>query len=133
MRLPRPLLDRIVEEARRASPRECCGLLAGRPGAAEEIHPLANVATEPLGFRADPAEQSFALTAITRAGRAWIGTYHSHAADVAAPSGADLAAAARGPVDRIHLVVSLLVPPAPRVAAYRMVGGRDIPEEVIVT
>ena len=134
LRLPRPLYDRIVKEARRAHPRECCGLVSGVEGRVEALHPLPNASEEPLGFRADAAAQRAALAEISRAGLEWIGTYHSHAFDVAAPSGADIDAASRPAAggDRVHLVVSFMNPTRPRLAAYRIHRGRDVSEEVIV-
>jgi proteasome lid subunit RPN8/RPN11 len=136
VRLPAAVRDRIVEEARAARPRECCGLLAGRGGdgwTVEAAFPLPNVAEDPLGFRADAGAQTAARAAIDAAGLDWIGTYHSHPFDVAAPSPRDVEAA---PPERdapaVHLIVSLLAPDAPKLAAWRYVGDREVREEVRV-
>lgn len=84
----------LLEEAQRAYPHECCGLLLGqglrvdRAAAARNVHP------EPgRQFEVDPA----ALIAAHRAARAGgpqvLGYYHSHPVGPAAPSATDRAAA----------------------------------------
>lgn len=83
----------LLEEATRAHPLECCGLLLGQGGIAE-IRPAANVAADPARhFAIDPA----ALIAAHRAARAGglpvLGYYHSHPAGPPEPSPTDRAEA----------------------------------------
>lgn len=130
--LPRPLFEGMVSTALAERPREACGLLAGAAGRVEAVVPLPNVSGDPLRFRAEPVARRAAIDAIAAAGRVWIGDWHSHVDDVAAPSTADLAAAAHGPAGFVHLILSLHAP-TPRLAAYRFFGGRDIPVEVTIS
>lgn len=87
------VLATLLEEATRAHPLECCGLLLGDRMIAR-ASPAANVHPEPARhFEIDPA----ALIAAHRAARAGgvpvLGYYHSHPTGIAEPSATDRAAA----------------------------------------
>ena len=84
----------LLEEATRAAPLECCGLLLGRDDRIETALPCANVHDEPeRHFEIDPA----ALIAAHRAARAGgpqvLGYYHSHPSGRPEPSATDRAQA----------------------------------------
>jgi proteasome lid subunit RPN8/RPN11 len=84
----------LLEEAARAHPLECCGLLLGRGQMIDQAVPCANVHPEPARhFEIDPA----ALIAAHRAARAGgpevLGYFHSHPTGNAAPSATDRASA----------------------------------------
>ena len=84
----------LLQEAARAGPHECCGLLLGRGGAVLTAQPAANVHPHPADqFEIDPA----ALIAAHRAARAGgpevLGYYHSHPNGRAEPSATDRAQA----------------------------------------
>lgn len=86
----------MLEEARRAAPEECCGLLLGRDGVIAEARPAANIAPERRRrFEIDPQALVDAYRA-ARSGEAQIiGYYHSHPMGPAKPSAVDQAMAAR--------------------------------------
>ena len=71
-------------------PNECCGILAGLPGAATHRFPLVNILRSPILYEADPRE----LLAIQRAMRALgiveVAIYHSHPSSAPIPSDTDL-------------------------------------------
>lgn len=80
----------LREEAAKAHPLECCGLLLGEGAQIIEVLPAANVHAQPeRHFEIDPA----ALIAAHRAARAGglqvLGYYHSHPVGIAAPSATD--------------------------------------------
>lgn len=80
----------LLEEATRAHPRECCGLLLGKDRRVAMARPAANVHPEPeRHFEIDPK----ALIAAHRAQRAGglevLGYYHSHPNGRAEPSPED--------------------------------------------
>ena len=84
----------LLQEAAKAHPLECCGLLLGRGGTVNAAQPAANVHPGPADhFEIDPA----ALIAAHRAARAGgpqvLGYYHSHPNGRAGPSAADQAQA----------------------------------------
>jgi len=80
--------------ARDCAPEECCGLLLGRDGRAEEARPAANVAAEPCRrFEIDPQALVDAHRAARGDGPEVIGYYHSHPAGPSEPSAVDRAMA----------------------------------------
>lgn len=84
----------LLEEATRAAPNECCGLLLGRGQTIERAVPCANVHCDPAGhFEIDPAALIAAHRAARAGGPELIGYYHSHPNGRAEPSAKDRAAA----------------------------------------
>jgi proteasome lid subunit RPN8/RPN11 len=92
--LPDHLRIRILDEARAAFPRECCGLIEGvrsddtvRP---RLLHATNNLATASDRFEIDPAEQFHLTRELRGTGRKIVGCYHSHPNGRAEPSLQDL-------------------------------------------
>lgn len=86
----RGVLATLREEAARAAPRECCGVLLGRGDLIDQVRPAANVSERPeVRFEIDPA----VLLAVHRAARAGgaqvLGYYHSHPVGHPIPSATD--------------------------------------------
>lgn len=80
----------VLEEAAKAAPRECCGLLLGRDGRVEEARRAANVAEDPLHrFEIDPAALFAAHREARGGGPELLGYYHSHPAGHPLPSATD--------------------------------------------
>ena len=89
-------LATLLEEATKAHPRECCGLLLGQGARIDGALPATNVHPDPeWHFEIDPA----ALIAAHRAARAGgpqvLGYYHSHPNGRIEPSEEDIAMAER--------------------------------------
>lgn len=95
--LPLPLQDQLRDEALRAYPRECCGLLEGtvKLSAAHvgALHPMPNVAKEADRFEIDPSQHIALLRRLRGTGRTIIGCYHSHPNGRGEPSERDRASA----------------------------------------
>lgn len=84
----------LLEEATRAFPRECCGLLLGQGGRIETVLPCANVHASPeRHFEIDPAALIAAHRAARHGGPQVLGYYHSHPTGRAEPSPTDRAQA----------------------------------------
>jgi desampylase len=80
----------LLEEARRAHPRECCGLLLGKAHRVALAQPAANVHPAPTShFEIDPK----AHRAARAGGLELLGYYHSHPNGRAEPSATDRAMA----------------------------------------
>ena len=105
--LPRALKRRLVADARKALPRECCGLLVGRGRDVCYAVAMANVDRNPARFRISDA----AHIELRRLLRSFmpaleiVGVYHSHPAGPARLSERDLREA-HYPA-WIHLVIGL--------------------------
>ena len=80
----------LLEEAKRAAPAECCGLLLGQGTAVLQALPAANVAQDPLRhFEIDPAALFAAHRAAREGGLELLGYYHSHPNGHPLPSATD--------------------------------------------
>ena len=84
------LLDQLRTEARKAHPRECCGLLLGHGSKITAIQPAANVhATPRTRFAIDPQTLIDAHRAARAGGPQVVGYYHSHPDGPPRPSATD--------------------------------------------
>ena len=80
----------LLEEAARAAPLECCGLLLGAAARVVEARPAANVATDPARhFEIDPAALFAAHRSARDGGPQLLGYYHSHPDGHPIPSATD--------------------------------------------
>lgn len=118
MKLDQRFADAIVKQALDEAPLECCGFLAGRDGAAEEIYPLTNVERSPVLYRADSAEMFRAIRDMEDRDLELVAIYHSHTRSPAYPSSTDVAQAYYP--DAVYLIVSLRDPDRPELRGFRI-------------
>lgn len=86
----RTVLATLLEEARKAFPEECCGLLLGQSSRIEMAVPTVNCAANRLiHFEIDPAALLAAHKAARTGGPLVLGYYHSHPTGKAEPSVTD--------------------------------------------
>ncbi len=80
----------LIEEAARAHPLECCGLLLGQGAMITAAQPVRNVHPDPAThFELDPAALIAAHRAARDGGPQVLGYYHSHPNGLARPSATD--------------------------------------------
>jgi [CysO sulfur-carrier protein]-S-L-cysteine hydrolase len=100
VRIPKDLLDEIVEHARAEAPNECCGFITARDGAATRVHRAENKRASALAFEIDQLEQLRIYDAID-AREAEDGQlaaiYHSHTRTEPYPSQTDINYATQWP------------------------------------
>ncbi|MBF0158776.1 MAG: M67 family metallopeptidase [Magnetococcales bacterium] len=92
-RLPRSVVIRMFDHARRSLPQECVGVLSGPLGSSPVIHnchPLTNQLHDSRRFLADPVEQIRLTRKLRCSGLAIVAIYHSHPDSDATPSRQDL-------------------------------------------
>ncbi len=123
--ITRAAFNALVNEALRAAPAECCGLLAGRPPWATRLLPLSNELRSPTRYQADPRDLIKAFRLMRQERLELLAIYHSHPTTPAEPSRTDLAQNYYGALP--HLIISLLSDP-PEVRAFRL--GSDSYEQV---
>lgn len=119
----RDAIRAVVLHARRARPREACGLLVGAGARVAFAVPIRNIARGRTRFRLDPAEH-IALRRVLRAVTPAVeilGVYHSHPRGAARPSDTDVAEALYP--TWVHLIVGL-AGRTPAVRAFRIARGR---------
>ena len=95
----------LLQEAARAHPRECCGLLLGQGARVERAVPAGNVHSSPHDhFEIDPQALIAAHRSARSGGLSVLGYYHSHPNGRAQPSATDQAQA--GGDGRIWAIVA---------------------------
>ncbi|HYW91715.1 MAG TPA: M67 family metallopeptidase [Gammaproteobacteria bacterium] len=130
LRLPRGLLESVLEHARTSPRREVCGLIARDRNGRWRRYPVDNVADQPeVAFEMDPRQQIGAFRRMRERGETLLAIYHSHPDSPARPSARDLAAH-RYP-EALCLIVSLSEPrPRPRAWRIGTDGAVPVPLEV---
>jgi len=118
IRLSARVRAEVLTHARDDAPRECCGLLVGAGTTIDESIRSVNLDPDPNRYRIDPEVHIAANRRLRGSGRGVIGVYHSHPHSPAIPSPSDHAEAYYS--DFIWVIVSLAVPDAEAVAAYRL-------------
>jgi [CysO sulfur-carrier protein]-S-L-cysteine hydrolase len=131
MRLSRDLRDEIVAHAREDAPNECCGLIAGRDGAATAVHRARNEFEDPRRYNVHPQDLLRITSAIEEAGEELVGIYHSHTRSEAYPSQTDINLAGNWP-DPLYVICSLAEADDPVVRAFAIRDGdvEEVPLDV---
>ena len=94
IRISSGVFERLRNEAAMAFPRECCGLVTGKPGRIEAVVPARNVSPHPeTSFEIDPGTLMRTQREVRAVGHQVIGHYHSHPNGSAEPSPRDAARA----------------------------------------
>jgi len=122
VKVPRALLDDMVEHALADAPNECCGMLASVDGRAVAVHRATNAAASPLRYEIDGMEQYRIQTAIEDAGHELGAIYHSHTRSAPYPSQTDVNLAFYP--ESLYVIVGVERRDAPEVRAYTIVDGR---------
>ncbi|MGI9254580.1 MAG: Mov34/MPN/PAD-1 family protein [Thermomicrobiales bacterium] len=121
-RLPASMAGEIIDHSRSEAPRECCGLIAGGNGAAEQLYRLNNLAPGTELYDIDPAQLlELEFRTLPAIGREVVAIYHSHPHSPAWPSSTDIALA--GWPDAVYLICSLEYHDAPSIRAFRIMDG----------
>ena len=131
MRIARPMLEQIVEHARRDAPNECCGVIGARDGVATTVHELENLAHSPLKFEVG-ADLVGAMDDIEEGGAELAAIYHSHTRTPPVPSQTDVNFSVNWPGVE-WLIVGLSADGAALVRSWRIADGvaEEAPLEVV--
>jgi [CysO sulfur-carrier protein]-S-L-cysteine hydrolase len=121
IRINTEILTRLLEEARRLSDQECCGLLAGTAGVITHILPATNALASPTAYEIAPRELFELFREMRAHGLQHLGIYHSHPNTENVPSPRDIAQAFYP--DVAYFILSPL-PSAPQpIRAFAIYGG----------
>lgn len=136
--IPRRLLDRMLEHARREVPNEACGLLAGRGDEATHLYLIKNLEDSPrlqalnipadrrVRYFMDEAQLFYVQKNMRDNGLDLVAIFHSHPAGPDRPSVTDVRLAFYPDVR--YLIVSLADPSNPLVNSFRILEGKVTPE-----
>ncbi len=90
LRLPRAMIDEMVEHALVDLPNECCGIIAGSDGTAEKLYRTRNSEASPFRYNIHPEDLLQASREIDKNSWDVLVIYHSHVASEAYPSPTDV-------------------------------------------
>lgn len=125
IKIPKNLVEKIIEQGKAELPNECCGMLAGRVKESVteimEIYPMTNVDHSPEHFSLDPKEQLKVYKAAREKELKVLGNYHSHPATPSRPSEEDIRLAFDS--EAIYMILSLCST-APVLKAFHIEKGR---------
>ena len=130
LRLAQRFIDEMVAHAREELPNECCGIIAGRDGAAVELFRARNAEASPYRYEVDSQDLFRIWRQCETNGWDFLVVYHSHVASEAVPSQTDVRRATWP--DAHYVVVSLADPDTPAVRAFRIIEGNVSEEQIEV-
>ena len=130
IRIPKEIVEEMVQQAREQSPRECCGMLAGRDSTITKLFQIKNIAQRMNEYELDPLEQVNAFEEIDRLSLKLLGVYHSHPNHPCYPSGLDINQAFYP--DTLFFIISLADSHLPQIRSFKMNAGKVSEEEIIV-
>ena len=112
----------IIDHARRETPRECCGIIAGRDGVPIRLYETRNVAPGNRLYEIDPAQLiDLEFRELPARGLELVAIYHSHPESPAYPSATDVELAFWP--DAVFLICSLANREQPEIRAFRIRDG----------
>jgi proteasome lid subunit RPN8/RPN11 len=133
LELTRTDYDAIVAHARRDHPDECCGVIAGRDGAATRVIPMTNAERSPTGFAFDSAEWLALSKEMDDRDEDFLVVYHSHTMTEAAPSRTDVRFAVNAVGPETHwLLVSTREPDTDEVRSFTIDADGTVTEEELL-
>lgn len=129
IRLPRPIVNQLLQLAQKSPDEEICGLISRDSGGIWKCYPVPNQATDKKHFfMLDPKIQIDAMRAMREHGEELAAIYHSHPDSPAFPSPADVA---QHEYPRLlYLIISLCAKDAPEMRGFH-IHGRAIEEVAI--
>ena len=120
LQLPRDYADTIVAQARKESPAEACGLIAGSDGLPVKLYPIPNADPSIYRYNMEPSAQLAAMQDIDNHDWDLLAIYHSHTHTPAYPSPTDIALAFYP--ESLYVIVSLQEAD-PVIRAFNIVDG----------
>ena len=128
MKIPRQILEELIQHARREYPNECCGILGGQGDEVRQLFPLTNIDRSPVKYLADPREQLGVFQKLEGGSEEMVGIYHSHPNAPCYPSQIDVGLAAYP--EAVYIIISLIDRENPQVRGFRIVEGTISEEEL---
>ncbi len=138
LRIPRSIVEAMLDHARREALQECCGLLAGKDGLVTHHYPATNADASPTTYSIDSRQLLQIHRDVREAGLDIVSVYHSHPMSGAYPSPTDVNRAFWEETEIetypgcIHLIISLAEGDEPVLRGFR-IPNRTTIEEVPIT
>ncbi|MEG6565391.1 M67 family metallopeptidase [Thermoanaerobacterium saccharolyticum] len=126
--------EKILNHAKKESPIEACGLLAGivdgEKKFVKEVRLLTNIDRSPEHFSMDPKEQFEALKHFRENKFVLIGNFHSHPQSPARPSEEDKRLAFDSKLS--YLILSLMDKENPVLKSFIIEDGNSYEEDILI-
>lgn len=130
VRLPRSLVNQLVQHARKSPEEEICGLISRDRHGFTKCYPVVNIATDKKHcFTLDPRQQIEAMRDMRVHDEELGAIYHSHPGSPALPSRADIEQ--HEYPGALYLIISLATAGKPEMRGY-YIDGREFREVVIM-
>lgn len=129
IRIPKTIYQAIIEQAKRESPLECCGILAGKDGTVRKVFAMKNEEQSPDRYSMSPREQIKVFEEMERESLEMVGIYHSHMHTIPFPSETDVKLAF---YPDVAFVIISLMEEVPLVKAFKIRREAIYPEEIEV-
>ena len=135
IKISRQLIAELITHAMQDDPDECCGLLLGIDGEADEIHRMSNVNPKPVGrYTMQSGELVEAQDKVKKTGREFVAIYHSHTFTQGYPSLTDISNAVEvSSISTTHVIISLVEKTRPVIRAFSINGNSEVTELVVET
>jgi proteasome lid subunit RPN8/RPN11 len=118
IRIPRSILQKMIEHARREDPLECCGILGGMNETAQKSFEIRNLKSSSVQFLMDPQGQLNAFEEMEESSMEMLAVYHSHPQTIPFPSEMDVQETLDP--DMPSIIISLKEKDEPMVKAFRI-------------
>jgi len=125
--IPKAIVERMIEHARREAPHECCGMLAGREKRVMRSFELENAERSPLRYSIHPLQQLKVFEEIEQESMELLAIYHSHPETIAFPSETDVKMAF---YPEVASIIISLKDDTPNVKAFWINPDAIYPEEI---
>lgn len=140
LKVPRPIVDSMLEQAKKEAPQECCGILAGMDGLVSRYYPTTNAEKSNTTYLIDSHELFEIHKALRKEGLEILSIYHSHTipASRAYPSTTDINRAFWEETDMetypgcVYLIIGLAEQSEPTLRGFQ-IPDRTTIKEVPIT
>ena len=78
IKIPKKILNEMMQHAKHEFPNECCGYLAGTENKVSDCYRMTNIDQSPEHFSFDPKEQFEVVKKARKSGNQLLSVYHSH-------------------------------------------------------
>jgi proteasome lid subunit RPN8/RPN11 len=126
--LPAAFIAEMIVHAQEEAPNECCGIIAGRDGAATKLFRAKNSEASPYRYSVDPKDLFRIYRECEENDWNFLVIYHSHTASEAYPSPTDVRLGFWP--EAYYVLVSLQDAANPVVRAFRIIDGTVTEEEL---
>jgi proteasome lid subunit RPN8/RPN11 len=129
LELPAAMIDEMISHSREDLPNECCGIIAGKDGAARKLFRAKNAEASPYRYSVDSEDLFRIFRECDANDWEFLVIYHSHTASPAQPSPTDIRLAFWP--EAYYVVISLADAENPVARAFRIVDEKVSEEDLV--